>query len=269
MIKRQKNPKSEFQKQLQKVRQSSPSHLVEIELQIEKHHHFKMMQIGEQLRLIRNTVLGEIHKKYKQMVRAKEYKRTLKRYRIVSNELKKGKKSKPLIKEKQDLVKKFEELRSLYDVTFNFARKYGEELRKTTYTLPDAVTVWSIAEMVWQSIEGLLYGKSQKPYFYKKSDFITFKAKQAERCIILKENTVGDTLYISFNKMNLPLKVKVEDLLIQETLSNISLYMKNSDDIDKQNVELFKSGKPLISTYRIRNNRIIRKLIRGKVRYYV
>jgi hypothetical protein len=45
--------------------------------------------------------------------------------------------------------------------------------------------------------------------------------------------------------------------------------MEHGPELDKQNMELFNLGLPLISTYRIRNNRIVRRVIRGKTRYYL
>ncbi|GAA3330782.1 hypothetical protein GCM10020331_084700 [Ectobacillus funiculus] len=54
--KRQRKPKPEFQKQLDAIRKVSPSHVVEVELQVWEFQHWKMERIGEQLRIIRNTI---------------------------------------------------------------------------------------------------------------------------------------------------------------------------------------------------------------------
>jgi hypothetical protein len=270
--KRQRKPKSEFQKQLQKVRNVSLSHVVEVELNVLNFQHWKMQRIGKQLLLIRNTVLGELYKNYKQMVRTKEFKQTLTSYCSILEQMEKEKGSqaiKLLEKTKKELVDKFEELRNLHNVTFDFARKYGEKIRKTTFNIPDSVTVLSVCEMAWNSMEGILFRNAKKPYFYKQTDFITFQGKQAERCIILKHNEKGDSFYIRFHDMQFPLIVKKGDLFIQETLTNIAHYIKNSEEMNKQNVERSQTGLPLLSTYRVRNNRIVRKKIRGKVRYFV
>ncbi|WP_113805377.1 hypothetical protein [Bacillus taeanensis] len=222
--------------------------------------------------MIRNTVLGELYKNYKQMIRTKEYKRTLKSYRLISDKIEKEKDSKiikQLKKTKKELNENFEKLRNLHRVTFDFARKYGENIRETTFTLPDAVTVLSVCEMAWHSMENILFGDSKKPNFYKQTDLITFQGKQADRCIILKHNEKEESFHISFNNMKFPLIVKKDDLFIQETLSHIVYYIKNGEEMDKQNVERNQTGLPLLSTYRIRNNRIVRKKIRGKIRYFV
>ncbi|MFA1821857.1 hypothetical protein ACDX78_17025 [Virgibacillus oceani] len=41
--------------------------MIEVELEVEPSQDWKLQRIQEQLRIIRNTVLGEVYKKYKQM----------------------------------------------------------------------------------------------------------------------------------------------------------------------------------------------------------
>jgi hypothetical protein len=268
---RKREQKTDYEKRLRKVRDSMPLHVVEIELAVLDYQDWKMKRIGEHLRVVRNTVLGQLLKNYKQMVRTKEYKRTIKKYRSLCDLVEKTKDAVELQKleeEKKELNKKLEALRVQYNVTFEYARKYGEYLHDTKYTLPDAVTVLTVCEMAWNSIEGLLFRNAEKVYFYKKDDLITFQGKQAERCIILKRNPNG-TFYVSFNGMKFPLIVKKDDLYVQETLANIAHYMEHREEIDKQNVERYNMGLPLVSTYRVCNNRIVRRTIRGRTRYYL
>lgn len=254
------------------MRKLMSAHVIEVELAVLDHQVWKMQRIGEHLRAIRNTVLGQLLKNHKQMVRTKEYKRTIKKYHSLCELIEKTKESAKLQKlkeEKEELNEKFETLRNRYNVTFDYARKYGEKLRVNKFTLPDAVTVWSVCEMAWDSMEGLLFRNAEKVYFYKRDDLVTFQGKQAERCIILKHKAEGNEFTINFNEMQLPLIVKKDDLYIQETLANIAHYMKHGDELDRQNMVLYNLGLPLISTYRVRNNRIVRKIIRGKTRYFV
>jgi hypothetical protein len=268
---RKRKPKTDYEKQLKKVRDSMSRHVVEVELAVLDYQDWKMKRIGEHLRVIRNTVLGQLLKNYEQMVRTKEYKRTIKKYRSLCELMEKTEDPAELQKleeERKELDKKLETLRSRHNVTFEYGRKYGEYLHDTKYTLPDAVTVITVCEMTWNSIEGLLFRNAEKVYFYKKDDLITFQGKQAERCIILKRKPDG-TFYVSFNEMEFPLIVKKDDLYVQETLANIAYYMEHGEEIDRQNVERYNLGLPLISTYRVCNNRIVRKVIRGRTRYYL
>lgn len=248
-----------------------PAHTVEVELAVLERQNWKMQRVGEHLRIIRNTVLGQLLKNYNQMTRTKEYKRTIKKYHALCKLIEKAEEPaelQKLKKEKEELNEKLEELRNQYNVTFEYSRKYGEYLHNTKYTLPDAVTVLSVCEMAWNSIEGLLFRDAEKVHFYKKDDWATFQGKQAERCIILKRNP-DYTFYVKFNKMKFPLIVKKDDLYIKETLANIVHCMKHRDEMDRRNMALYNLGLPLISTYRVCNNRIVRKIIRGKTRYFV
>ncbi|WP_316568763.1 hypothetical protein [Neobacillus sp. YIM B06451] len=268
---RKKNSPSEFKKMLNVIRKiHTPLHIIEVELGVLPFQHYRMNRIGEHLRIIRNTVLSELYKNYLQMVRTKKYKVLLKRYCSVSGEIRKtADDAKLLKKELNHLKDQLSELRDSYNVTFDFARNYGAGLREKKFHLPDAVTVWSVCEMAWSTMEKILFSNGEKPYFYNKGDFITFQGKQADRCIILKHNKKTNHFYVSYNGMNFPLKIKENDLFISETLSHIRNYMVNGAEIDQLNVDLHLTGQAILPTYRIRNNRIVRKEIRGKIRYFI
>ncbi|RDU35332.1 hypothetical protein DRW41_18800 [Neobacillus piezotolerans] len=269
---RKKNPPSEFKKVLNVIRSMhTPLHIIEVELDVLLLQHYRMKRIGEHLRVIRNTVLGELYKNYLQMARTKKYYTLLKRYGWISCELTKTPDDARLLeKELTQLKEQLSELRDSHNVTFDFARKYGARLREKKFQLLDAVTVWSVCEMAWKTMEKIMFSDGEKPYFYKKSDLITFQGKQAERCIILKHNKKTNEFYVSYHGMNFPLKIKQNDLFITETLSHIrNYYMVNGTEIDRINVDRHLAGKPILPTYRIHNNRIVRKEIRGKIRYFV
>ena len=270
---RKRNPPSEFAKELKKIREHrTPLHTVEIEIKVLPFQQWKLIRINEQLRVIRNTVLGQLYKNYLQMIRTKEFKKVLKTYRLISNLLNQSKDDKEkeiLLREKKDLIKNLEELRQKHNITFEYARNYGASLRTRKYKLPDAVTVWSVCEMAWKSMERLIFGDAMKPRFHKRGEFVPIQGKQAERCVILKHNSDEGTFYLTHNGMSFPLVIKEKDLFVKETLSHVVHYMKNSSSIDKENVERHLVGKPIVPTYRIRNNRIVLKEIRGKLRFFV
>jgi hypothetical protein len=252
---RKKNEQTTFTKTLNVIRKfHTPLNVIEVEMEIVPFQDFKMKRIGEHLRVIRNTVLGELYKGYKQMIRTKKYKTLLKQYRSVFAELTKDTGDKKLIeKEINNLKEQLAELRDTHNVTFEFARNYGAELREKKFKLPDAVTVWSVCEMAWNTLEKILFSDGEKPYFYKKEDLITFQGKQAERSIILKHNKISGTFFVSHNGMNFPLLIKRNDLFTEETLSHFVNYMENGEELDRINVECYLLGKSVLPTYRIRN----------------
>ncbi len=270
---RKRNPPSEFAKELKKIREHrTPLHTVEIEIKVLPFQQWKLIRINEQLRVIRNTVLGQLYKNYLQMIRTKEFKKVLKTYRLISNALNKSKDDKEkeiLLRGKKGLIKNLEELRQKHNITFEYARNYGASLRTRKYKLPDAVTVWSVCEIAWKSMERLIFSDAKKPRFHKRGEFVPIQGKQAERCVILKHNSDEGEFYLTHNGMNFPLVTKEKDLFVKETLGHVVHYMENGSAIDKENVERHLVGKPIVPAYRIRNNRIVLKEIRGKLRFFV
>lgn len=265
-----RKPKSDEEKLLNKVRKLMPMHTVQVEILVSDQQHWRLTRVGEHLRVIRNTVLGHLLTNYRQMVRTKAHKRLSEDYRSLCEIIEKitdVKILKELTEKKKEFKEGFEQLRNRYNVTFEYARKKGETLRKEKFTLPDAVTVLSVCEMVWNSIEGLLYRKASKVHFYKKNELVTFQGKQSNRCIILKNK--HDGYVASFDSMSFPLFFKDNDLYIQETLDNIAHYISNGVKLDSENCTRHNAGLSPIPTYRVCNNRIVRKEIRGKTRYYL
>jgi len=47
------------------MRKLMPAHTVEVELAVLERQNWKMQRVGEHLRIIRNTVLGQLLKNYK------------------------------------------------------------------------------------------------------------------------------------------------------------------------------------------------------------
>lgn len=225
--KRQRKPQSDEQKILRKICKQLPSHVVEIELQVAPEQSVVLQRIQEHLRVIRNTVLGELKKRYDQMVRTKTYKRIIRQYRQISEKLEKTTDEKhiaPLAAEMKKCRGRLDAMREAYHVTFNDARRYGEMLLETKFTLPDSVTVWSACEMAWHSVEGLLFRNAERVYFYQRDDLMTLQGKQAERSVLVKYEEKCHAWMVQHAGMTFPLIVKPNDLFIEETLAHIQHY---------------------------------------------
>lgn len=282
---RQRKPKSEEAKQLKKIRDKHLSnHVLEVELVVSENQRRFLLSTMEDLRMIRNTLVGELMKIYKQMIRTKRFKTVQKDLILISNQLKSlNKKSKDFKTKEKDLKAKqkalYDEKESMlkeFEVTFDFIRKMGEKLNQNKYQKPDAVTTWSISDNIWSGMEKILYSDGKKLSFYEKGKFPTLQGKQAERCIILKYNDELNPQknkplgwYVSFQKNDFPFKIKANDLFVEETLSHILKYMEEGQAIDERNVQAFLKEQPLTDTYRVCNNRMVHKQIRGKDRFYL
>ena len=240
---RTKKPKSEFEKKLKWIRQNkTPRYVLEVELDYKENDLRRVLSTSDELRIIRNTVVGKLFKNYKQMVRSKKYKALVlssKENKKKINSLNKYDKSyekdlKKLNKESDNITKQFEKIKSEFNVTFEFARKMGEALNKNKFKKPDSVTTWSACEVAFKSLDRLMYGNAKKPRFLKKGEYLPLQGKQAERCVILKKDKKSENWFISFNNMKFDLKINPKDLFVLETLSNIENYTKNSEEIDKK-----------------------------------
>jgi len=265
-----KKQKTEEEKLYEKVKDLLPTHIVEIELKSDSSQTKEILNSMEHARLIRNTALGKMENNYNQMVRTKAYKGLLKKYGKISETLSKEKDEKQvkiLEKEKNNIQKKLQDMQ----VKFNVTKKQAEDLTKKLqkhFSKAQAVIAQTIANGVWDSIEGLLYRDAKHPKYKDKQRFRSIEGKQNERCIMLKKDE-KERFFLSYLKMNLPLIVKKDDLFIQETLSNIAYYMDNFKSINKENIERVERGNSPKSTYRVKYNRIIKKEIRGKIRLFL
>ena len=102
---RTRKPKSEYEKKLSWLRKNkTPKHVLEVELDYAENNLRKVLSISDELRIIRNTVLGVVYKNYKQMIRTKKYKDLILKLKDINNNIK------SLNKNSKDYNEKFNEL---------------------------------------------------------------------------------------------------------------------------------------------------------------
>lgn len=270
MKSRIRKPKTDAQKWLKQVRKELPTHVFEVELATTPSKTKLLNQTFEHARIVRNTALGGAKKRYDQMVRTKKYKGIKKAYRKICLRMEKTKSGvvrKLLEQEKKQLSTKLNDLTIEYGITFEYVRKQAEQLQKR-FSKAHSVVALTMAERAWGGMERLLYGDAEKVTFYPKDKLRSIEGKQNNRCMMIKVDK-EENFYLSFSGEHFPLLMKRNDLFIQETLTLANDYIKDGHEIDWENIQNFKGGKPLVSTYRIKYNRIVRKVIRGKLRFFV
>lgn len=270
VVKRKRKAQTEEQKLTKQIRKVLPTSIIEVELNTTSDHRKLINQSMEHARVIRNTLMGSVYKQYQQMIRTKKYKKTYKKYVNNLKELNNSEDKKiitSLNKEKKQLQLQLEMFRSQFGVTFDHVRKEAEILQKR-FSKANAVIGLKMAERVWLSMERILFGNADTPRFIGKEYFCSIEGKQNERCIMLKFDE-NEQFYVSFEGHFMPLIIKSDDLFIQETLLHVKTYMQHPDEIDKNNVKLYQQEKKLLSTYRVKYNRIVRKKIRGRQRFFV
>ena len=86
--KRTKKQKSDRQKKLDSARKKSrsllPIHTLEVELKVNREQKKLLIDTSEQMRQLSNVLIGTFKKNYKQMIRTKQYKKTINEYFAIS-----------------------------------------------------------------------------------------------------------------------------------------------------------------------------------------
>ena len=287
--KRTKKQKSDRQKQLDNARKKSrsllPIHTLEVELRVNQEQKKLLIDTSEQMRQLSNVLIGTFKKNYEQMIRTKRYKKTMNKYFEITEKISKinnkidNTDDKKLLRELKNLKKQLEDDKKLISnqlenirIDFNIFKSYytkkAEFLYKNIFTNLNSVLALKVVDRCWLQFEKLMFKSKTKKIKFKKYGFLpSLEGKQAERCIVLKQNVNG--LYINTLGESFELKIKNNDIYTKNLLELIKVYMNDSENIENININRVMNGQKPLDTYRIIFNRIVIKRIRGKFRFYV
>ena len=287
--KRTKKQKSDRQKKLDSARKKSrsllPIHTLEVELKVNREQKKLLIDTSEQMRQLSNVLIGTFKKNYKQMIRTKQYKKTMNEYFEITEKISKinnkidNTDDKKLLKELKNSKKQLEDDKKLISnqledirINFNIFNSYytkkAEFLYKNVFTNLNSVLALKVTNRCWLQFEKLMFkSKTKKIKFKKYGFFPSLEGKQAERCIILKQKQ--DKMYINALGESFELKIKNNDIYTKNLLELIKVYMNDSENIENININRVMNGQKPLDTYRIIFNRIVIKRIRGKFRFYV
>ena len=287
--KRTKKQKSDRQKKLDNARKKSrsllPIHTLEVELRVNQEQKKLLIDTSEQIRQLSNILIGTFKKNYKQMIRTKRYKKTMNEYFEITEkiskinnkidntddkkllkELKNNKKS--LEDDKKLISNQLEDIRIDFNIFKSYYTKKAEFLYKNIFTNLNSILALKVIDRCWLQFEKLMFKSKTKKIKFKKYGFLpSLEGKQAERCIVLKQNVNG--LYINTLGESFELKIKNNDIYTKNLLELIKVYMNDSENIENININRIMNGQKPLDTYRIIFNRIVIKRIRGKFRFYV
>ena len=287
--KRTKKQKSDRQKKLDNARKKSrsllPIHTLEVELRVNQEQKKLLIDTSEQMRQLSNVLIGTFKKNYKQMIRTKQYKKTMNEYFEITEKISKinnkidNTDDKKLLRELKNFKKQLEDNKKIISnqledirIDFNIFKSYytkkAEFLYKNVFTNLNSVLALKVANRCWLQFEKLMFKSKTKKIKFKKYGFLpSLEGKQAEKCIILKQKQ--DKLYINALGESFELKIKNNDIYTKNLLELIKVYMNDSENIENVNIDRVKNGQKPLDTYRIIFNRIVIKRIRGKFRFYV
>ena len=155
---------------------------------------------------IYNKTLKFALKQLKKMRENKSYKQTLNKYL----EYKKLN-DKDNVKLYSDLLNSIRLSYSLSEYQLHSFVKVQQNMYKKHI---DSFTTQKIASTVWKAIEDVLYKKGRKVHFKKRNTLISVEGKTNKTGIRFIDNK------LSWNKLNIPVKIRKNDLFIKESLEN-------------------------------------------------
>ncbi|MEH6992488.1 transposase [Neobacillus drentensis] len=235
----------------------TPSFIIDVELN-DKNRDFLMIESELEInRVIYNTSLGEFVKREKQMKRTKQYKKLVRIARAIMSHLAKNKhkeKMEYFQNEQKNLSEEFNKLRKEFGLTEYSMHKYIKEVRNHFNGKINSIIAQKTATRAWNTIKKKLFGKAKKVVFVKRGEMDSFEGKNNDTGWRFKEGKV-----ISNDRV-FALKVKEMDMYLVE-----AFHLLNSQQIFQYKN---KDGETVTDFYRVKYVRILKRIVRGIVRYY-
>jgi hypothetical protein len=235
----------------------TPSFIIDVELKGKNRDFFMIESELEINRVIYNTSLGEYLKREKQMKRTKRYKKLVRISRAIKSHLAKNSKNEKMEyfqNEQKNLSKEFKILREEFGLTEYSMHEYIKEVRNHFYGRTNSIIAQKTATRAWNTIKKKLFGQAKKVVFVKRGEMDSFEGKNNVTGWRFKEGKV-----ISIGRV-FALKVKEMDMYLKE-----AFHLLNSQQIFQYKN---KDGKTVTDFYRVKYVRIVKRIVRGIVRYY-
>lgn len=204
---------------------------------------FRFEKIFEVSRKIQNACLGEILKRDRLVQNNKQYRKNSRCIKAINKKISKSKNDneiKKVEKELRSLYNKQREIEIQFGLTEYAIHDFVAPMKRHFESLIDINTAQKLATRAWKAYEKKRYGNADHVYFKKYGTMTSIEGKTNKSGITFREK---DGLYfINVIGSKVPVKVKATDIYAKEALLNL----KN-----------------------IKYCRIIRKIIRGQMRYFV
>ncbi|WP_310195628.1 transposase [Neobacillus niacini] len=239
------------------MKAKTPSFIIDVEL---KGTNRDLLMIDAELeinRVIYNTSLGEYLKREKQMKRTKRYKKFVRISRAIKSHLAKNsnkEKMECFQNEQKNLSKEFKKLREEFGLTEYSMHEYIKDVRNHFHCKINSIIAQKTATRAWNTFKKKLFGKAKKVVFVKRGEMDSFEGKNNDTGWRFKEGKV-----ISNDRV-FALKVKEMDLYLIE-----AFHLLNSQQIFQYKN---KEGETDTDFYRVKYVRILKRIVRGIVRYY-
>ena len=217
----------------------TPSYVLTLKLKTEKYQEDIINKRLEIARNISNALTNKVLKRYNLMLESKEYMSIKKQLNPVNKNYHNSdniKSKKIFEKQRKELYKQLEELYLKYDLSqyslYNDVKPMYKHFKDNIGSLESQ----AIADRVWSKFDKLLHGNGNKVTFSKYNEYNSIENKWNKSGLKYDINSN----IIKWNKLNIPVIIKNDDLYAQKAIQD-----------------------------KVKYCRIVRKLIRGKYKYYV
>ncbi|MGO1370765.1 MAG: RNA-guided endonuclease TnpB family protein [Senegalia sp. (in: firmicutes)] len=218
-------------------KKKNPTYILELKLDTEIYHEHILNKRFEIGRKIYNAVLGEGLKRYNHLKRMRIYKALLNELIKTNKNIKtsKNKKSnKELNIRKKEIAKNLNDLRKNYGVTEYSLHDFVKPIQHIFKGNIDSLTAQKIATRAWLALEKYIFSDSKRVYFKKYGELNSLEGKNNKSGIKFRDN------HLIWNGLSLEVKIRKNDMYAKEALKQ-----------------------------RIKYCRIVRKIIKGKYKYYI
>ncbi|MEH7115698.1 transposase [Neobacillus niacini] len=235
----------------------TPSFIIDVELNGRNRDFLMIESELEVNRVIYNTSLGEYLKREKQMKRTIRYKKLVRISRAIKSHLAKNhnkEKKEYFENERKNLSEEFKKLREEFGLTEYSMHEYIKEIRNHFNGKTNSIIAQTTATRAWNTFKKKLFGSAKKVVFVKRGEMDSFEGKNNHTGWRFKEEKV-----ISKDRV-FGLKVKEMDMYLKETF-----HLLNSQQTFQYKN---KEEETVTDFYRVKFVRILKRIVRGIVRYY-
>ena len=233
-------------------------------------------------RIIQNTVLAMAKKRYNQMIQSKAYRYLYKELKTMNVQIKALPKNKELKEERRIIISKLKMISNTYRLNKTGFEKDAKIVRAYYHNRLDSVAAQKAADRAWISFDQFLNKKAKKVHFLRFGENMSIEGKSNAASVVVE---CGEKdLTVKYGPHRFKLKpIKKNDLYMEETVSHIRYFFKtlpvenkvvqenNQLAISYLNEEITKDDylKNIQSTYRVKYNRLVKKVIRGRERFFL
>lgn len=239
------------------AKQSSPSFVLTLELEKNPMLFSRIADELEICRVMYNTVLGNYLKLEKQMKRTKSYKKLIRQYKGISKKLIHDEENPTLLQEKKHIQQQLKALRETYQLTEYASHDWVKAIRNHFGNKVNAAVAQKIATRAWLTFQKKLFGKAKKVRFIPKGAMESFEGKT---------NITGWRYidrHIVYRDFFALVKIKMQDDYVAEVLENIEEKTAFSYTVTTKGKK-----ETVTDVYHVKFVRIVKKVIRGKTRYF-